>query len=83
MTMLSFRVDPSEATRAREMAEALGIPQSEMIREALRRHLNTLASLQDVSAYQADPLTPEELSLAAVEHWVPAEDWSDWVDAAG
>ena len=28
--MLSFRVEPAEAARAREMADAFGIPQSEM-----------------------------------------------------
>lgn len=65
------------------MAEALGIPQSEMIREALRRHLNALAAQQDAAVYQADPLTPEELSLVDAEQWTPAEDWSEWADAAG
>ena len=48
-------------------------PQSEMIREALRRHLNTLAAQQDAPAYRARPLTPEQLSLAAAEHRDPAE----------
>ena len=81
MTMLSFRVDPGEAARAREMADALGIPQSEMIREALRRHLNALAAQRDVAAYEANPLSPEEFSLMDVESWAPAEDWSDWADA--
>lgn len=83
MTMLSFRVDPSEAARARRMAEALGIPQSEVMREALRRHLNELAAQQDAAAYQANPLTPDELSLVGSEQWAPAEDWSEWADAAG
>ena len=82
MTMLSFRVEPAEAARAREMADALGIPQSEMIREALRRHLNTLSAQRDATAYEAKPLDRQELSLIEVEHWAPAEDWSDWVDAA-
>ena len=81
MTMLSFRVEPGEAARAREMADALGIPQSEMIREALRRYLNALASQRDVVAYEANPLSPQELSLMDVERWAPAEDWSDWADA--
>lgn len=83
MTMLSLRVDPAEAARTREMAEALGIPPSEMIREALRRHLNALAAQQDAAAYQANPLAPEELLLADVEQWTPVEDWSEWADAAG
>ena len=81
MTMLSFRVEPREAARAREMADALGIPQSEMIREALRRHLNALAAQRDAAAYEANPLSPQELSLMDVERWAPAEDWSDWADA--
>ena len=83
MTMLSFRVDPAGAARARQMAEALGIPQSEMIREALRRHLNTLAAQRDAAAYKVRPLTPEEMTLTAAEQWAPAEDWSDWADEAG
>ena len=49
-----------------------------MIREALRRHLNALAAQQDMAAYQANPLTPEELSLVDAEQWAPAEDWSEW-----
>ncbi len=81
MTMLSFRVEPGEAARAREMADALGIPQSEMIREALRRHLNALAAQRDAAAYETNPLSPQELSLMEVERWAPAEDWSDWADA--
>ena len=63
------------------MAETLGIPQSEMIREALRRHLNALAALHDAAAYEANPLGPQDLSLVEVEYWAPAEDWSDWADA--
>ena len=55
----------------------------EVIREALRRHLNALAAQQDMAAYQANPLTPEELSLVGAEQWAPAEGWSDWADAAG
>ena len=65
------------------MAEALGIPQSEMIREALRRHLNALAARQDAAVYRTNPLTPEELSLVDAEQWAPAEDWSECADAAG
>ena len=83
MTMLSFRVEPAEAERAREMADALGIPQSEMMRDALRRHLNALAAQRDASAYEATPLTRQELSLIEGEQWAPAEDWSDWSHAEG
>lgn len=82
MTLLSFRVDPSEAERIREVAASLGVSRSEMIREALRRYLNTVATRPDADIYQVSPLTVEELSLAATERWAPAEDWSDWADAA-
>ena len=83
MTMLSFRIDPAEAARAREAAHALGIPQSEMIREALRRYLNAIAAQRDAAAYDTSPFGAQELSLIEAERWAPAEDWSDWVDAAG
>ena len=58
MTMLSFRVEPTEAARAREMADALGIPQSEMIREALRRHLNALAGATRRHRLRGEPAQP-------------------------
>ena len=83
MTMLSFRIEPSGAARLRETAEAMGVPQSEMIREALRRYLDTFAAQEDAAAYQANPLRPEELSLIDAEQWAPTEDWSDWADATG
>ena len=81
--MLSFRMSANEAVRVREMAGSLGVPQSEIIREALHRYLDSLAALHDTAVYEENPLTSEELSLAAVEQWAPAEDWSDWADAAG
>ncbi len=52
-----------------------------MIRKALRRYLNALAAPSDADAYETNPLTPQELSLMEIEHWAPAEDWSDWDDA--
>ena len=33
--------------------------------------------------YDAEPLTADELALAEITDWGPAEDWSDWADAAG
>lgn len=32
----------------------------------------------DVAAYEAFPLTADELALDAADDWGPAEDWSDW-----
>ncbi len=83
MTMLSFRVDELEANEAQAWAERLGVDRSELLREALRRHLLRLASEQDAEAWQRSPLTADEQALAAVECWGPAEDWADWADAAG
>lgn len=81
MTMLSFRVDESQARQARLWAERLGMDRSELLREALHRHLLRLASEQDAETWQRQPLTDEENSLAEIASWGPAEDWADWNDA--
>lgn len=84
MTMLSFRVDEREADEARRWATALGVDRSELLREALRRHLDRLASEGDAGRWNAQPPDEGERALAEVADWGPAEDWSDWVvDAAG
>jgi len=80
--MLSFRVDDAEAARAQRWAEQLGIDRSELLREALARHLLRLASERDVESWQQQPLTPEENALSLIEDWGPADDWADWADAA-
>lgn len=82
MPMLSFRVDDTDARDAQAWAERLGVDRSELLRDALHRHLLRLASERDAHTWQASPLTPEEQSLTAIEHWGPAEDWADWADAA-
>lgn len=83
MTMLSFRVDDREASEAQRWAEALGIDRSELLREALRRHLNTLAAEGDADRWAATPLDQGEQALSEIAEWGPAEDWSDWsLDAA-
>ena len=48
----------------------------------MRKHLNRLASEQDAAKWEANPLDDGEASLVSVADWGPAEDWSDWVDAA-
>lgn len=78
MTMLSFRVDTAEAQRAQEWADRLGIDRSELIRDALRQQLTRLAAIDDAAAWERQPLTEGEKSLAAIADWGPAEDWSDW-----
>ncbi len=83
MTMLSFRVDDDEAADAQRWAERLGVDRSELLREALHRHLVRLRAEDDVEAWTNLPLTADEAALAEIADWGPAEDWSDWADAAG
>lgn len=83
MTMLSFRVDDRDAAAAQRWAELLGVDRSELLREALRRHLDRLASERDADRWTAAPLDDGERALAEIADWGPAEDWSDWADAAG
>ena len=82
MTMLSFRVEAQEAEEARRWADVLGVDRSELLREALRRHLDRLASEQDGNRWTDQPLEQGEKALAEIADWGPAEDWADWgVDA--
>jgi predicted transcriptional regulator len=81
MTMLSFRVDDDEAAAAQRWAERLGVATSELLRDALRRHLLRLASEIDAQTWVAHPLDEGERSLSEIADWGPAEDWSDWADA--
>ena len=82
MTMLSFRADEADAREAQAWAERLGVDRSELLREALRRHLLRLASERDAEVWSRHPLTAEEQSLSEFADWGPAEDWADWADAA-
>ncbi len=83
MTMLSFRVDDAEAADAQRWAERLGVDRSELLREALRRHLDRLTSESDPARWEALPLDEGERALEEIADWGPAEDWSDWADAPG
>lgn len=76
--MLSFRVDDTEAASVQQWAERLGVDRSEVLREALRRHLVRLAAEQDIAAWTANPPTSAESGFSEIEDWGPAEDWSDW-----
>lgn len=78
MTMLSFRVDDRDAHEAQRWAEALGIDRSQLLRDALRRHLDRLASETDSDRWHALPLDEGELAMSAIADWGAAEDWSDW-----
>ncbi|MBU1225800.1 MAG: ribbon-helix-helix protein, CopG family [Actinobacteria bacterium] len=81
MTMLSFRVDAVEAADVQRWADRLGVHRSELLREALHRHLVRLRAESDVEAWTTTPLTDDESAFAAVADWGPAEDWADWADA--
>jgi hypothetical protein len=80
--MLSFRVAETEAREVQAWAERLGVDRSELLREALRRHLLRLASERDATTWVRRPLEDSERSLVAIAEWGPAEDWADWADAA-
>ena len=82
MTMLSFRVPDEEAAEVQRWAEALGVDRSEILRDALRRHLVVLGGEADAERWGRQPPTDAERSLEAIADWGPAEDWSDWADAA-
>jgi hypothetical protein len=79
--MLSFRVDETDAAEAQRWAERLGIDRSQLLRDALHRHLVRLASEDDAARWEAEPLGDGERALAEIADWGPAEDWSDWADA--
>ncbi len=56
MTMFSFRVDEDEAEEARLWADRLGIDRSELLREALHRHLVKLRAESEIEAWIKSPL---------------------------
>jgi predicted transcriptional regulator len=82
MTMISFRADDDDVHLADTWARRLHIDRSELLRDALRRHLAALAADQDAQAYTEQPLTHDEKAFAEIADWGPAEDWADWADAA-
>lgn len=82
MTMLSFRVDDTEAATIQRWADTLGLDRSALLRDAIRLHLNRLASEHDADRWEASPLDEGESALAAIADWGPAEDWSDWAEEA-
>ncbi|HUC06485.1 MAG TPA: hypothetical protein VMR96_00200 [Solirubrobacterales bacterium] len=73
----------AEAAEVQRWAETLGLDRSELLREALHRHLVRLRSEVDAKNWERMPLTDAEQSLAQIADWGPAEDWADWGDATG
>ena len=80
--MLSFRVAEAEAAELQRWATTLGIDRSEILREALHRHLVALRGEDDADSWARTPATEAERSLGEIADWGPAEDWADWHDAA-
>jgi predicted transcriptional regulator len=82
-TMVSFRVEDEEVERFDEWARRLHIDRTTLLRDAVSAYLGRLAGEHDAAAYEAQPLSDDELALAAAEEWGPADDWSDlaaWLD---
>ncbi len=82
MTMLSFRAPDQDAAAAGEWAVRLGMKRSRLLREALHSYLLRLRAEEDARRWLEHPLGQDESSLSKVADWGPAEDWSDWDDAA-
>jgi predicted transcriptional regulator len=83
MTMLSFRVDETQAAEAQRWATHLRLDRSELLRQALHAYLTRLAAEDDAAIWEHRPLSAEEGALGELADWGPAEDWSDWSDAPG
>ena len=79
--MISFRVDEEEAAQVQSWAERLGVDRSELLRDALHRHLQRLASEVDAQTWVDKPLDEGERSLSDIADWGLAEDWADWSNA--
>jgi len=82
MTMLSFRVGEGDAAEVQRWAATLGVDRSELLREALHQHLVRLKSEVDARTWERMPPTAAEQSLGEIADWGPAEDWTEWGDAA-
>lgn len=80
--MLSFRVDAELANEIGRWAERLGVDRSELLRAAVDRYLARLASEAEADRWPDLALEDGERTLQDIADWGPAEDWSDWADAA-
>ena len=77
-----FRLEKDVADEVTSWAKRLGLDRSELLRVALRRYLNNLAS--ESESVILDDLVDDSLdAFNAIADWGPAEDWSDWADATG
>lgn len=83
MTMVSFRCDDETVAAVDRWAAKLRVDRSQLLREAVRLHLNRLAVEDEDADWSSVPPDDGQQALAAIAEWGPAEDWSDWADAAG
>jgi predicted transcriptional regulator len=83
MTLLSVRLDDEVSNEIDTWSEYLGVSRSDLVRDALRRHLVALTGERDAEIWEEHPLDENELQLAKIADFGPAEDWSDWHDATG
>lgn len=67
--MLSFRVPDEDATEIQRWAEALGVDRSEILRDALHRHLVVLSGESDAEKWRQQPPTEAERSLSDIAAW--------------
>jgi Arc/MetJ-type ribon-helix-helix transcriptional regulator len=51
MTMISFRIDDADAAELEQWAQRLHLDRSELLRDALRRHLAELAADKELQAH--------------------------------
>jgi len=83
MTLLSVRLDDEISDEIDTWSNYLGVSRSDLVRDALRRHLVTLTGERDSEAWEEHPLDVNELQLTEIADSGPTEDWSDWHDATG
>lgn len=82
MTMLSFRINESDAQDLQIWVKRLGIDKSELLRDALHQYLVRLVSERDAELWVEIPHSTDEMALAEIADWGVAEDWEDWADEA-
>ena len=80
--MVSFRADDHDVDHADQWAKRLGIDRSQLLRNALHRHLFELCAEQENAAYTRHPFTASETALAHIADWGPSEDWTAWANTA-
>lgn len=63
-------MDDAEAAQVQQWADRLGVDRSELLRDAVRRHLLRLASEDDAARWEKAPLDEGERALAEIAEWL-------------